>query len=111
VLAAMAGEHARIDPLPAEVDTVFASPARDRLADVSDTLATTLTSHSPTKKPARFPDPHRFHRRRVESGMADSHSHRLSTGAGILALTLDGLSRRCGCYRSLETPVGKVSHR
>jgi hypothetical protein len=24
---------------------------------------------------------------------------------------LDGLSRRRGCYRRLETPVGKVSHR
>jgi len=45
VLAAMAGEHARIDPLPAAVDTAFVSPARDRLADVSDALATTLTSH------------------------------------------------------------------
>jgi len=60
----MAGEHARIDPLPAAVDTAFASPARDRLADVSDALATTLTSTSPAKKPTRFPDPHRFHRRR-----------------------------------------------
>lgn len=45
VLAAMAGEQARIDPLPAAVDTAFADPARDRLADVSDALATTLTSH------------------------------------------------------------------
>jgi hypothetical protein len=45
VLAAMADEHARIDPLPGEVDTAFSSPARDRLADVSDALATTLTSH------------------------------------------------------------------
>ena len=45
VLAAMAGEHARIDPLPAAVDTAFVSPAWDRLADVSDALATTLTSH------------------------------------------------------------------
>lgn len=34
-----------IDPLPAAVDTAFASPAQDRLADVSDALATTLTSH------------------------------------------------------------------
>jgi hypothetical protein len=41
----MAGEQARIDPLPAAVDTAFADPARDRLADVSDALATTLTSH------------------------------------------------------------------
>lgn len=41
----MAGEHARIDPLPAAVDAAFASPAQDRLADVSDALATTLTSH------------------------------------------------------------------
>ena len=45
VLAAMAGEHARIDPLPAAVDTAFASPARDRLADVSDAVATTVISH------------------------------------------------------------------
>jgi hypothetical protein len=45
VLAAMADEHARIDPLPAAVDTAFASSAQDRLADVSDALATTLTSH------------------------------------------------------------------
>jgi hypothetical protein len=45
VLGAMAGEHARIDPLPAAVDTAFASPAQDRLADVSDAMATILTSH------------------------------------------------------------------
>jgi hypothetical protein len=44
VLAAMADEHARMDPLPAAVDTAFASPAQDRLADVSDALVTTLTS-------------------------------------------------------------------
>ena len=41
----MAGEHARIDPLPAAVDTAFASPAQDRLADVSDAMATILISH------------------------------------------------------------------
>lgn len=34
-----------IDPLPAAVVVAFASPAQDRLADVSDALATTLTSH------------------------------------------------------------------
>ena len=43
--------------------------------------------------------------------MADSHSHPPSTGAEFFALMLDRLSRRCGCYRGLETPVGKVSHR
>jgi hypothetical protein len=103
----MAGEHARIDPLPAAVDTAFADPAQDRLADVSDALA----SHLAHKKPTRFPDPHRFRRRRAESGgMADTHSHRPSTGTEFFALMLDGLSRRCGCYRGLQTPVGKVSH-
>jgi hypothetical protein len=45
VLAAMEEEHARIDPLLAAVDAAFAQPAHDRLADVIDTLATTLTSH------------------------------------------------------------------
>jgi hypothetical protein len=54
----MAGEHARMDPLPAAVGTAFASPAQDRLADVSDALATTLTSHLAPQKPTRFPDPH-----------------------------------------------------
>jgi hypothetical protein len=44
-------------------------------------------------------------------GMADSHSHPPSTGAEFLASTLDRLSRRRGCCRRLETPVGKVSHR
>jgi hypothetical protein len=35
----MADEHARIDPLPAAVDTAFANPAHDRLAYVSDASA------------------------------------------------------------------------
>jgi hypothetical protein len=43
--------------------------------------------------------------------MADSHSHRPSTGAEVFASMLDGLSRRRGCCRRLEIPVGKVSHR
>lgn len=42
--------------------------------------------------------------------MADSHSRRPSAGAEFFALMLDGLSRRYGRYRGLQTPVGKVSH-
>ena len=103
----MAGEHARIDPLPAAVDTAFAVPLRTG----SLTSATPWPATSPTKKPTRFPDPHRFHRRRAESGgIADSHSNRPSTGAEFFALMLDWLSRRCDCYRGLESPVGNVSH-
>ena len=45
VLAAMADEHARIDPLLAAVDAALADPAHDRLADVIDALTTALTSH------------------------------------------------------------------
>jgi hypothetical protein len=107
----MADEHARIDPLPAAVDTAFANPAPDRLADVSDALATTLTSHLAHEETdalslIRTLSPAPSGKR----GMADSHSHRPSTGAEFFALMLDGLSRRRGCYRGLETPVGKVSH-
>jgi hypothetical protein len=52
VLDAMEEEHARIDPLLAAVDAAFAGapeaadwPGEDRLADVIDALASTLTSH------------------------------------------------------------------
>ena len=45
VFAAMEDEHARIDPLLAAVDAAFDGFTYDRLADVIDTLATTLTSH------------------------------------------------------------------
>jgi Hemerythrin HHE cation binding domain len=54
VLDALEAEHARIDPLLATVDTAFAQqdvadgdrgPGGDRLADVIDVLASTLTGH------------------------------------------------------------------
>jgi hypothetical protein len=54
VLDAMEEEHERIDPLLAAVDAAFArdatspggdSPGEDRLADVIDVLASTLTGH------------------------------------------------------------------
>jgi len=54
VLDAMEEEHERIDPLLAAVDAAFArhdaapgdgSPGADRLADVIDVLASTLTGH------------------------------------------------------------------
>lgn len=54
VLDAMEEEHDRIDPLLAAVDAAFAqhaaspggdSPGEDRLADVIDVLASTLTGH------------------------------------------------------------------
>ena len=43
VLDAMEAEHERIDPLLAAVDAAFTQ--RDRLADVIDALASTLTGH------------------------------------------------------------------
>ena len=43
--------------------------------------------------------------------MADSHSYRPSMGTEFFAPMLGRLSRRCGFYRGLETPVGRVSHR
>jgi hemerythrin HHE cation binding domain-containing protein len=52
VLDAMEEEHSRIDPLLAAVDAAFAGapanagwPGEDRLADVIDVLASTLTGH------------------------------------------------------------------
>ena len=45
----------RIDPLPAAVDTAFASPAQDRLADVSDALATILTSRLAREETGALP--------------------------------------------------------
>jgi len=52
VLDAMEEEHSRIDPLLAAVDAAFAGapeaadwPGEDRLADVIDVLASTLTAH------------------------------------------------------------------
>jgi hypothetical protein len=52
VLDAMEEEHTRIDPLLAAVDAAFAGapeaadwPGEDRLADVIDALASTLTGH------------------------------------------------------------------
>jgi hypothetical protein len=106
----MAGEHARIDLLPAVVDTAFASPAQDRLADVSDALAATLTSHLAHGETDALPDPHAFtgaERKAVGWRIATATGQ--PRGAEFLALMLDGLSR-CGCYRGLESPVGKVSH-
>jgi hypothetical protein len=45
VLAAMAEEHARIEPLLAAVDGAFAGPADGRLAGAVDELATALHGH------------------------------------------------------------------
>jgi hemerythrin-like domain-containing protein len=45
VLDAMEEEHERIDPLLAAVDAAFAQHREDSLADVIDSLVTTLTGH------------------------------------------------------------------
>jgi len=45
VLDEMEAEHERIDPLLAAVDAEFANQSGDRLADVIDALASTLTGH------------------------------------------------------------------
>jgi iron-sulfur cluster repair protein YtfE (RIC family) len=45
VLEAMEVEHGHIDPLLAAVDRAFADPESDRLADVTDALASDLTAH------------------------------------------------------------------
>ena len=45
VLDAMEAEHERIDPLLAAVDDGFAQRGEDSLADVIDTLVSTLTGH------------------------------------------------------------------
>jgi PAP2 superfamily len=75
-----------------------APPAREELPGAG--RSGHLRSRSPGP-PLRWPEGHVAWRR--------PSLQKSRTPSGIKAM-LDGLSRRCGCYRGLETPVDEVSH-
>jgi iron-sulfur cluster repair protein YtfE (RIC family) len=92
VLAAMEDEHARLDPLVAAVDATLADPAHDRLADVIDALATTLTSHLAHEEADAFPliGTALSGAEWKAVGRQIARSNGLSAGAEFFAWMLDG---------------------
>jgi hypothetical protein len=108
VLDAMEEEHERIDPLLAAVDAAFAqqaaspggdapggSPGEDRLADVIDVLASTLTGHLAHEERDGLPligvALSAAEWRGVGFKMARRNG--MSSGGGMFAWILDGAGR------------------
>jgi iron-sulfur cluster repair protein YtfE (RIC family) len=94
VLDAMEEEHDLIDPLLAAVDTAF-SAAPDRLADVIDALATTLTSHLAHEERDGLPliGVALTAAEWRAAGRAIARKNGLSAGSEMFAWMLDGAGR------------------
>jgi iron-sulfur cluster repair protein YtfE (RIC family) len=94
VLDAMEEEHDLIDPLLAAVDTAFSS-APDRLADVIDALATTLTGHLAHEERDGLPliGVALTAAEWRAAGRAIARKNGLSAGAEMFAWMLDGAGR------------------
>jgi iron-sulfur cluster repair protein YtfE (RIC family) len=94
VLDAMEAEHDLIDPLLAAVDTAF-SAAPDRLADVIDALATTLTGHLAHEERDGLPliGVALTAAEWRAAGRAIARKNGLSAGSEMFAWMLDGTGR------------------
>jgi iron-sulfur cluster repair protein YtfE (RIC family) len=94
VLEAMEEEHDLIDPLLAAVDTAF-SAAPDRLADVIDALATTLTGHLAHEERDGLPliGVALTAAEWRAAGRAIARKNGLSAGSEMFAWMLDGAGR------------------
>jgi hypothetical protein len=94
VLDAMEAEHDLIDPLLAAVDTAF-SAASDRLADVIDALATTLTGHLAHEERDGLPliGVALTAAEWRAAGRAIARKNGLSAGSEMFAWMLDGAGR------------------
>jgi iron-sulfur cluster repair protein YtfE (RIC family) len=94
VLDAMEEEHDLIDPLLAAVDTAF-SAAPDRLADVIDALATTLTGHLAHEERDGLPliGVALTAAEWRAAGRAIARKNGLSAGSEMFAWMLDGAGR------------------
>jgi hypothetical protein len=113
VLAEMEAEHEQIDPLLAAVDDAFADqPGTDRLADVIDALAGTMTGHLTHEERDGLPligaALTAAEWRRV--GVRIARKNGLSGGSQMFAWILDGAEpdRARATLRQLPPPVRLV---